>query len=517
MSSFFIDVAQRITIATSSRPQGSVLDRKTLRKTRRNSLLLREQIQNNNMLQQQDHPIVYNEKDSKIMMQYHRDRLRKHLTYPNNVKFRSQKPPFRKKLGNCLKSSFCFCSKEKRITERPSITSTNGNRASVRSQNRIQDSNNNSQQNNKNIPIKVKLFFKDQVNLWEFNIFKLPTEGHTPLKWMILELLEKYQLIKRFNIPLNILDNFCHELEQGYQVFDNSYHNARHAADVVQTIHHMLIFPGLLHWLSDVEIFSMIIAAAAHDLEHTGTTNAFHIATRSDLAILYNDKSPLENHHVACLFSYLNETETNICCNMTDNEYNEFRSLVIDMILGTDMQQHFKQLNKMQESLKNSEPLKKAPAMCLILHSADISNPAKPYSIHRRWTDSLLEEYFTQGDDEITMGMEASPLCDRVKTNIPSSQIGFIEYIVSPCFKTLHDLFLAMCQEVQVKSQAKLNDTVEKSNSTDETVAWASSRTRLLRSANSLIRCYIFRPTSRYLHIGKYTISSLSFLRRSHL
>jgi len=184
------DVAQRITIATSTRPQVSVLDRKTLRKTRRNSLLLREQIQNNNMLQQQDHPIVYNEKDSKIMMQYHRDRLRKHLTYPNNVKFRSQKPPFRKKLGNCLKSSFCFCSQEKRITERPSITSINGNRTSVRSQNRIQDinANNSSNQNHsKNIPVKVKLFFKDQVNLWEFNIFKLPTEGHTPLKWMILD------------------------------------------------------------------------------------------------------------------------------------------------------------------------------------------------------------------------------------------------------------------------------------------------------------------------------------------
>merc|ERR1719500_559904 len=100
---------------------------------------------------------------------------------------------------------------------------------------------------------------------------------------MILELLTKYQLIKRFNIPLDTLDNFCHELEQGYEVFGNQYHNARHAADVVQTIHHLLIASGLLHWLSDLEVFSLIIAAAAHDLEHTGTTNLFHIQTKSDL------------------------------------------------------------------------------------------------------------------------------------------------------------------------------------------------------------------------------------------
>ena len=32
-------------------------------------------------------------------------------------------------------------------------------------------------------------------------------------------------------------------------------------------------------WLTDLEIFSSIVAALIHDYEHTGTTNTFHVNT----------------------------------------------------------------------------------------------------------------------------------------------------------------------------------------------------------------------------------------------
>lgn len=50
------------------------------------------------------------------------------------------------------------------------------------------------------------------------------------------------------------------------------------------TLHHPLVssffFLCLQHWLTELEIFAMIFAAAVHDYEHTGTTNNFHIQTR---------------------------------------------------------------------------------------------------------------------------------------------------------------------------------------------------------------------------------------------
>ena len=46
------------------------------------------------------------------------------------------------------------------------------------------------------------------------------------------------------------------------------------------------LFSGLLNWLNEVEVFAMLFAAAIHDYEHTGTTNTFHVQTRSNLGTL---------------------------------------------------------------------------------------------------------------------------------------------------------------------------------------------------------------------------------------
>lgn len=45
--------------------------------------------------------------------------------------------------------------------------------------------------------------------------------------------------------------------------------------------------------LSDQERFALLLSALCHDLEHTGTTNAYHINAGTDLALMYNDKHVL--------------------------------------------------------------------------------------------------------------------------------------------------------------------------------------------------------------------------------
>ncbi|XP_040449709.1 high affinity cAMP-specific and IBMX-insensitive 3',5'-cyclic phosphodiesterase 8A-like [Falco naumanni] len=78
----------------------------------------------------------------------------------------------------------------------------------------------------------------------------------------------------------------------------------------------------VLHWLTELEIFAMIFAAAIHDYEHTGTTNNFHIQTRSDSAILYNDWSVLENHHVSVVYRLLqDDEEMNILSNLSKDDW----------------------------------------------------------------------------------------------------------------------------------------------------------------------------------------------------
>ncbi|XP_078233636.1 dual specificity calcium/calmodulin-dependent 3',5'-cyclic nucleotide phosphodiesterase 1C isoform X5 [Pogona vitticeps] len=280
------------------------------------------------------------------------------------------------------------------------------------------------------------------VDKWSFDVFALnDASGDHALKFIFYELLTRYDLISRFKIPISALVSFVEALEVGYSKHKNPYHNLMHAADVTQTVHYLLFKTGVAHWLTELEIFAMIFAAAIHDYEHTGTTNNFHIQTRSDSAILYNDRSVLENHHLSAAFRLLQEDEEmNILSNLSKDDWREFRTLVIEMVLATDMSCHFQQIKAMKNALQQPEGIDKPKALSLMLHTADISHPAKAWDLHHRWTMSLLEEFFRQGDKEAELGLPFSPLCDRKSTMVPQSQIGFIDFIVEPTFTVLTDM-----------------------------------------------------------------------------
>lgn len=64
--------------------------------------------------------------------------------------------------------------------------------------------------------------------------------------------------------------------------------------------------------------------------------------------------------------------------------------------------------------------------MSLLLHAADISHPAKPWTTHQPWTERLIEEFFKQGDTEKEQKLKCSPLCDRNTTIVEESQIGLL-------------------------------------------------------------------------------------------
>ncbi|XP_054471431.1 dual specificity calcium/calmodulin-dependent 3',5'-cyclic nucleotide phosphodiesterase 1A-like [Anoplopoma fimbria] len=279
-----------------------------------------------------------------------------------------------------------------------------------------------------------------EVDHWSFDVFSFhEATGDHALKFLVYDLLTRYDLINRFRIPVQALVQFVEALENGYSKHRNPYHNLIHAADVTQTAHFLMLHTGLMHWLSELEILAMVFAAAIHDFEHTGTTNNFHIHARSEVAILYNDRSVLENHHVSAAYRLMAEEDMNILINLNKDDWRELRALVIEMVMSTDMSCHFQQIKTMRNTLTQTHSLDKVKVLSLMLHAADISHPAKAWPLHYRWTHSLMEEFFRQGDKEVELGLPFSPLCDRKATMIAQSQIGFIDFIVEPTFSVLID------------------------------------------------------------------------------
>ena len=59
-------------------------------------------------------------------------------------------------------------------------------------------------------------------------------------------------------------------------------------------------------------------------------------------ALLYNDRSVLENHHAAQAFSLLlSDPRYNFVDNLTTTDFKRFRFLVIEAVLATDLKRHF--------------------------------------------------------------------------------------------------------------------------------------------------------------------------------
>lgn len=83
--------------------------------------------------------------------------------------------------------------------------------------------------------------------------------------------------------------------------------------------------------ISDFEVAISIISGLVHDTDHPGFNNPFMVATWDKLALWYNDRSVLENHHIAVAFdTMLKDPETKIYENFEDHEFKSFRTMMID-------------------------------------------------------------------------------------------------------------------------------------------------------------------------------------------
>lgn len=110
---------------------------------------------------------------------------------------------------------------------------------------------------------------------------------------------------------------------------DNSYHNSVHAADVAQAAMMILKAGQNSMAFSKLEVFSLICAAAVHDLGHPGYTNDFLINTQHHNAIVYNDRSVNENFHVSSAFRIVSQSEeTNIFSGLSRAEYVQVSQLL---------------------------------------------------------------------------------------------------------------------------------------------------------------------------------------------
>jgi len=322
---------------------------------------------------------------------------------------------------------------------------------------------------------------------WQFDAFKLSSvSGDRPLSALAFFLFHEADLIKRFQLKAACLARFLRRIEDGYRA--NPYHNKMHAADVLQTMHVLLHRGGLVPGYADpLYLMACYIAAIIHDYEHLGLTNDFLVNSAHELAILYNDKCPLENHHLAAAFSLLRRPGLNFLSAMPKADFDKLRKLVIELVLATDMKSHFSIISHFstvhrintgasttastagmstrrrsggsRDSSQSAAysgilpasdmdkivvPLDEAERMLSLqvaLKCSDLGHVSAALPVHLKWVRALEEEFFRQGDRESAGGLPVSPLFDRHKQGISKSQVGFFDIVVIPLYQAFSQVF----------------------------------------------------------------------------
>lgn len=243
----------------------------------------------------------------------------------------------------------------------------------------------------------------------------------------------------------NTMRGFASALTNKYASHPNPFHNGAHASVVCHFTHwlarHGRAWAGTPSW----QRVATDVAALAHDVGHFGRNNAFCSNSQHPLALIYNDRSILENMHTATCFSIMRRSDSNIMGSLPGDQWKQFREHVVDLILATDMTNHFSFLGEMRVRVNAEEFApetnakdRKMTTQCYI-KSADLGHAALPWEMHEQWALLLLKEFYRQGDEERNLQVPLSPMCDRNGTlaEFRDSQKGFLEFVILPLFKEL--------------------------------------------------------------------------------
>ncbi|XP_073660642.1 high affinity cGMP-specific 3',5'-cyclic phosphodiesterase 9A isoform X3 [Tursiops truncatus] len=130
-------------------------------------------------------------------------------------------------------------------------------------------------------------------------------------------------LVRDFGINPITLKRWLLCVHDNYR--NNPFHNFRHCFCVTQMMYSMTWLCGLQEKFSQMDILILMTAAICHDLDHPGYNNTYQINARTELAIRYNDISPLENHHCAVAFQILSQPECNIFSSVPAEGFKQIR------------------------------------------------------------------------------------------------------------------------------------------------------------------------------------------------
>ena len=200
--------------------------------------------------------------------------------------------------------------------------------------------------------------------------------------------------------------------------------------------------------LRTLDVFALLLAAICHDVDHVGLTADFLGGTALDL--LYNERSPMESHHLTTTFRILGHPKCNVLAGVAQADRKALRSSIVACVLGTDMARHAQFLTDFaapsELPILTTSDDERELLMVGIIKAADIANVCRPFDVAMKWAVAIQSEWFGQAELCASLGRACAPFMKPVAQGAASAeqdlarargQIGFIDGLVAPLYHVM--------------------------------------------------------------------------------
>ncbi|CAE7415056.1 PDE8A [Symbiodinium microadriaticum] len=291
-----------------------------------------------------------------------------------------------------------------------------------------------------------------QASSYSFDALSLSS---TERERVLTELAERLQVAKAMQVPASSVQAYLDDCLQAMPP-SNPYHGPSHVVDILQFLVTLLEETGLDKVLSPESRAALFLAGAAHDVDHTGTTNAFLVSLgHAYVEEMEDGVGPMESHSARRATALLEERRLRLSPAPV-----LLQDVVRATIHGTDLARHQQIVDSFSAEMEAAVTEEAVAAffslqspqgqllLQLLLKAGDVSNPTRPLATAKAWNSQVYQEFYAEGDQVLSAGGKPNPLHDRRTNSIPKSSVGFIKWV--KCIFNLLKEFLVRCKDAGV-------------------------------------------------------------------
>ena len=283
----------------------------------------------------------------------------------------------------------------------------------------------------------------DELQSTDFNVWKYTPDS---LMAFAVEIFREMGMVSEFDIPGDTMRLFVEGVRLKYR--NNPFHNWYHGFSVMHFTYLILKRTSAHKTLLKTDVLALLVASLCHDIDHPGNTNTYEINSQSQLALVHNDISVLENHHSHVLFTLLRDPKTDIFQNIPSAVKKSLRPSIIEAVLSTDMTVHFestKSLGKREADhpFDESNPKERQECINLVIHAADLSGQVFPLPVARAWEERITQEFQNQALLEEAAKLPVASFMQGLNDPIQRAklQVGFIDFVLTPWWEGVSRLY----------------------------------------------------------------------------